>query len=124
MLIESFLEDLAISMVNVTSLSLLPNAASSLSLASTLYSCIKGRIVLAFEKNEEKKKELKGGQDNEVHLSSYLILRAGCIAEFSFSARQIHYTVRFTFEPDRFPTLPTKDPIPKPFKALILTFLR
>jgi len=80
-------------MARVASLSLLPNATSSLALALTSCSCIKGRIVLALkrkkkEKRKKRKKEgVKGGQDNKVHLSFYLILQVGRIAGFTFSAR-------------------------------------
>ena len=61
---ESCQEDLAIRTVKVASLSLLPNVAPSLSLASTSCSCIKRRIVLVIQKKGEtkKKKGLKGAR--------------------------------------------------------------
>ena len=58
---ESSLNDFAIRTVKVTLLSLLPNVASSLSLASALCSCIKERIVLASKKKGDKKREKKKG---------------------------------------------------------------
>ena len=64
---ESSLKDLAIGTIRLASLSLLPNAASTLSPASTSCSRIKGRIVLAFFLKE--KKELKGGKIRAVQFS-------------------------------------------------------